>query len=628
MPRIMRCRLCIGIGLIVCTSIFIIEAVILVPSYFSRQAELFDQLETEGMRIVAKALHEYDHHSLEHIIEDLNEDVRRTRLQGGAIYGDAGELLAVFGEPPVLSLETIQARQVARHELVGEDRLEILWTADLSAMPVTVVANINAESVEDELGAYVGRISGLVLIISLFVSAATVAANGLLVINPLFEIRKKLMAAQDDPTNAERYRLDIRRNDEIGETVDAVNTLLTRLSDVRRSDIKEREQRLKDFGEASSDWYWEMDEQLRFSYFSDRFVEVTGVPQDALLGKTRQETGIPGVDADAWRKHLADLAACRPFRDFVHPRTLPDGTTVFLSINGKPIFGEDGTFKGFRGTGRDITEQKLREEALVEAKHHAEIANRAKSEFLANMSHELRTPLNAIIGFAEIMKDGRLGPIGNPRYVEYLNDIHLSGHHLLELISDVLDLSKIESGTVKLDREDLDVAKVIGTCVNLIRPRAEAGQLEIIQDLPPSLPLLRADSRALKQILVNLLSNAVKFTLPGGKIQVSARSDPGGGHAIQVSDTGIGIDAADIPRALDRFQQIDGRLDRKYEGTGLGLALSKSLIDLHAGTLELESQVGVGTTVTIRFPANRPIAPRCEADSHGDARIVVNARPE
>ncbi len=606
---LLKCRLCIRIGLVVCLSIFAIEVVILVPSYMGRRAELYAQSETEGMRIITSAVQQHDHHSLDDVLDELRRNLARTPLRGGAIYDNAQQLVAVFGEQPVLSPPETTLATDEPSRLVLDDRLEILSPAASVSMPYTIVARMDVSSVSEDLNAFVLRISGLVLIISLVVSTATIAANSVLVINPLFEIRKKLKAAEDDPTNADRYRIQVHRNDEIGETASALNSLLGRLSEVRRTDVEDREQRLRDFGEASSDWYWEMDEQLRFSYFSDRFVEVTGVPTEALLGKTRQETGIPGVDTAAWRNHLADLAACRPFRDFVHPRTLPDGRTVFLSINGKPIFDKDGTFKGFRGTGRDITEMKLREDALLEAKQNAEVANRAKTEFLANMSHELRTPLNAIIGFSEIMKSGQFGPIGNPQYVDYLTDIHDSGQHLLELINDVLDLSKIEAGAIKLQEEKIDATKAIATCVNLIRPKADAGQLMIKTDLPAAgSPLLRADARALKQMLVNLLSNAVKFTQPGGTIDVLARSSPVEGFVIRIADTGIGIEADDIPRALARFQQIDGRLHRKYEGTGLGLALTKSLAEMHGGTLALESQVGVGTTVTITLPAARLVA--------------------
>ncbi len=255
---------------------------------------------------------------------------------------------------------------------------------------------------------------------------------------------------------------------------------------------------------------------------------------------------------------------------------------------------------------RDITERKQVERAMLSGKEEAEIANRTKSEFLANMSHELRTPLNAIIGFAEIIMDEVLGPAGNEKYRGYAKDINDSGQHLLKIINDILDLSKIETGQAALFVEDIDVPEVLRDSLRLIRERARSAGVDLVADTDSQvLPKLRADRRMLKQILVNLLSNAVKFTPEGGRVTVSAHCDPGSGYALSVADTGIGIAFDDIPKALARFEQVDAKLDRRYEGTGLGLPLSKALVELHGGSLELESEVGVGTTITIRFPAGR-----------------------
>ncbi len=257
---------------------------------------------------------------------------------------------------------------------------------------------------------------------------------------------------------------------------------------------------------------------------------------------------------------------------------------------------------------RDITERKQVESTILRGKEEAEVANRAKSEFLANMSHELRTPLNAIIGFAEIIMGELLGPVGNEKYRDYAKDINDSGQHLLEIINDILDLSKIETGEVALHEEEIDVPEAVRTCLKLIGERATSAGVELVADFESgTCSILLADRRILKQILVNLLSNAVKFTPQGGRVTVSAHCDPATGYALTVSDTGIGIAPGDIPKALARFAQIDACLDRRFEGTGLGLPLSKAFIELHGGSLELESEVGVGTAVTIRFPAVRVV---------------------
>ncbi len=253
----------------------------------------------------------------------------------------------------------------------------------------------------------------------------------------------------------------------------------------------------------------------------------------------------------------------------------------------------------------DITDVKLREAILTEARQQAELANRAKSEFLANMSHELRTPLNAIIGFSEMIRDGAFGPVGSAKYIEYAGDIHESGAHLLELINDILDLSKVEAGEISLNEEIVDLARVARACVRLVDARAQANNLALEVDIAENLPHLFADERKVKQILINLLSNAIKFTEPGGR--VSLRVAPRADRAIEmeVADTGIGIAPEDIEQVMKPFFQVDSRLARKYEGTGLGLPLCKSLVALHGGGLKLESEVGVGTRVVIVFPALR-----------------------
>ena len=247
---------------------------------------------------------------------------------------------------------------------------------------------------------------------------------------------------------------------------------------------------------------------------------------------------------------------------------------------------------------------KLADDLQV-ARDEAENANRAKSAFLASMSHELRTPLNAVIGFSEIMKNESLGSMGNEEYRAYSEDIHASGLHLLGLINNVLDLSKVDAGKVDLVEEEFNPTSVIRSCLNMLRIQAEKGKVNLISDISKDMLSMRADRRMLKQILINMLSNAIKFTPKEGTVTVKAWSGLDSGHVFQVIDTGIGVALEDIPRILQPFTQAENSLTRRHEGTGLGLPLAKTLVELHGGYLDFQSEVGTGSIVTVRFPKER-----------------------
>lgn len=252
----------------------------------------------------------------------------------------------------------------------------------------------------------------------------------------------------------------------------------------------------------------------------------------------------------------------------------------------------------------DITANKEAEQELTFLKETAETASRSKSDFLAMMSHELRTPLNAILGFSEIISQQMFGAIGDERYVTYSEDINSSGKHLLDLINDILDLSKAEAGKIDLFEENLDIKSIVNRCVSMLKGRADAGHLKLISDVEDNMPGIIGDERRLKQILINLISNAVKFTEKGGEIRVKA-SKESDTLVLAVVDNGIGIDEKDIKNAVIPFGQVDCSLSRRYEGTGLGLPLAKRLTELHGARFELESVPGKGTTVRLAFPQER-----------------------
>jgi signal transduction histidine kinase len=293
------------------------------------------------------------------------------------------------------------------------------------------------------------------------------------------------------------------------------------------------------------------------------------------------------------------LARTDVLRQYARRRDMLIAAAVAISA----MFAAVVAFLGHQIKLQVRTEAALRrhEQELIASRNDAHLANRAKSEFLANMSHELRTPLNAIIGFSEFMASGALGPVGSPRYLEYARDINNSGRHLLDMISDILDMSKIEAGQYELAPQDVDLATIAAFCVKLVAGRAEAGHLTIANQIGADIPALRADQRALRQIVLNLLSNAVKFTPPGGTVTVSAVAE-GEAVRIVVADTGMGISPADLAHIAEPFRQAGEVLNRPQDGTGLGLAITKRLVEMHGGRLEIQSAVGQGTTVSIILP--------------------------
>ncbi|MDZ5646715.1 PAS domain-containing sensor histidine kinase [Nitrospirillum sp. BR 11828] len=333
-----------------------------------------------------------------------------------------------------------------------------------------------------------------------------------------------------------------------------------------------------------------------------------------MLGYASEED-LANSMTDAWAQLFIDARARVDFphevvergaiQDFAAEIRRKDGSALWASLSARVLLDGIGRAYAIQGTADDITDRRRAEVALRLAKEQSEFASRSKTEFLANMSHELRTPLNAIIGFSEIIGSQSLGPIGNPAYAEYARDIHDSGRMLLDLINDILDLSKIEAGKRELNEHMVDLPRVFASCLRVVKERAIRGGINLQTDYPDFLPRLRADEVALKQLLSNLLANAVKFTLKGGSVTLGAGIDGQGRLVITVADTGIGMRAEDIGRALEPFRQIENPLTRTTGGAGLGLPLVRALVELHDGRLEIESEPGMGTTARVIMPADR-----------------------
>ena len=534
----------------------------------------------------------------------------------------------------------------------------------------------------------------------------------------------------------QQLRLPEFASDEMNHVASAIN-----------SGFNSGQRRLDDFASTSAYWFWEMDAELRFTYFSENANSILGTKAGSLLGMQRKALLDDDTSRQAWAEHLALLKARKPFRDFIYQRAADKNGPLWTRVSGAPIFDAQGQFAGYRGiaadvaevkryeqelqrqenrwtnvlkgtsaglwvmeNGRifaspnietwlglpagtladfgydywqsrihpddraatqeelarhlrgetevfqqeyrvcrsdgsylwvecrgqglkgadgridrmagsfiDIQERKSTELALREAIDQAQSANRSKSAFLANMSHELRTPLNAIIGFSEALEQRMLGETGGEANAEYVAHIRQSGTHLLNIVNDILDITKIETGHFDLHLSEFSISDNIKICQELMGAQELGGGRVFRIDVAVDAPTLVADERAFRQILLNVLSNAVKFSPDDRPIEIFLSGDAGDGLTLSVRDHGIGMDPDEAALAMQPYAQVDNALSRRYQGTGLGLPISNALMELHGGSLTIESAPGVGTTVKLFFP------PNCVRDYSGDAAQTTDA---
>ncbi len=348
------------------------------------------------------------------------------------------------------------------------------------------------------------------------------------------------------------------------------------------------------------------DLSVRYEYVSPGIREIYGVEPERL--ESRPETVFEMVHADdRERVETAFEAAWRSNEDLdtEYRIVTPDGRTKWVHNLARAASRANGGEIGiWDGIVLDVTAQKKAESELRAVRDEAEMTSKVKADFLANVSHELRTPLNAIIGFSEVISNQTFGPVGIDKYLEYAHDIHESADHLLAVVNDILDLSKIEAGRATLVLEDVDAAELVDSCLRLIHGRAAEARLQLRRHVDATLPKLRVDPLKIKQILINLLSNAIKFTRSGGTVTLRVAAIPEGGVSLAVSDTGIGIAQQDMAKAIETYGRIESDANHRVEGTGLGLPLAKALAELHGGELVIESRAGEGTTVEVRLPAS------------------------
>ncbi len=379
-----------------------------------------------------------------------------------------------------------------------------------------------------------------------------------------------------------------------------------------RDELARAEARFRAFAQAGSDWLWETDREHRFVYMSTQVQNYVGRRTEWFVGKTRREvaeafdvdTNAEGV-AEAWQQHEADLEARRSFRDFEYVFTSVAGTKGYCSVSGDPVFDERGRFLGYRGVARDITPRIEAENRLRETERERDVAlaaNAVSNQLIATLSHELRTPLNAILGFSEIMSNELLGAMSNPSYSTYSRDIFDSAQHLLGVVDDLLNLSRVDIGDAALDIERFSVHELFQDVARMMEPLVAARELGIEIELEDTACEVEADKRTMRQVLLNLLSNAAKFSSPGATITIGGTCKESAAFEMFVRDTGCGIDPEQLPYVFEPFRTADPHVAREAGGTGLGLWICRRIVNAHGGEIEIESSRESGTLVKVHLP--------------------------
>ncbi len=500
-----QCKLCWKITIGVFFAILVVEAGILFFSIDRYRNDRLDEVEREAlvvMRTIIRASEEQG--VLTQVFSQTAKKFRKNSvLLGATLYSKKGVTTASFGRKPDMDHEIPDLQKLTRR-VVAEDmsRMDVLWPIGRVSDHYYVAVSVDASEIEPQILDFIWRITGLVILISLFVTIVTMLLLEKMILSPIRVLRDKLDDASQDPNNPTDYMFEASHRDEWGDVTQALNRMLGQSGNNLRK-IKEQETELIDH-------------------------------------RDRLEL-------------------------MVHQRTI----------------------------------------RLKQALREAEAASRAKSAFLANMSHELRTPMNSMIGFSDILKQEAFGPLGHENYQDYASEISVSANRLLDLINMLLDVTNLESGDVKLNEQLLDLGQSVKTSLQAHQKIATEKGIVLDSQLPQEPVILCGDETRIRQIISNLLSNAIKFSDQGGGVLARLAVLEKGGCRLSIIDKGQGMSPQNLEKVMERFGQADVSYSRGHEGAGLGLTLAKMLAEIHGGTLQIESEEGIGTEVHIDFPSKR-----------------------
>lgn len=591
----LRCRLCRRIAAYVLASVVVVEAAILLPSVHNYERDLLRRLEHVGRLQVTSAYKASGHGDVQDLLRRGQLMLSPGGMIGGALYRTDERLIGTFGEVPV------DPRPDGRTQRSQDDRrFDVVWPPAATGLPFTVVGRLDASWIPAETSAFVWRILGLVILLSAVVWTVTMLIVGVTVFRPMLALRASLAQARADPSNADRYAIRVISNDGLGDTARDINALYARVARTYREELTA----FIAMAERAGNAIVVFDALGHVTYANPTCLALCGCQCVEEL----ERLGLPRLDLGGGRTDAA-IPASLANGSYSQEAVVVGrgGRRVPCIVSASLIADDDVSPFHYYANLQDVSVLRAARDRLAEQNRALALANRAKSDFLARMSHELRTPLNAVIGFAEIMIAELKGPLGAPVYRDYASDIVSSGRHLLNLVNDILDLSRIDADAMPLNETTVDIGSMVRSVMRAGEAIAAEGGVRITCNVPSDIPSVLADERRLRQILLNLVGNAIKFSRPGGLVVVEAGVS-GDALVLAVRDNGIGMAKEDIPRAMQPFSQLEGPMSRHYDGAGLGLALARALAERHGADLDIESQLGVGTTVTIALPAHRTMA--------------------